>query len=203
MWCIKCHSTLFNCFYGGDPPNRFELVTNSLIPSRQWSYFAPVKSIIHQIKTNQNNQILKIKFRRRLVCERDLTFWFDKLVPSKQEGNEDLFWLWNPWQTNITGPPNGRMFTCYFCRVIKTKSWLNITRRFIPKKIQLHIHTGQWSLVDWMLRSTYGTLYKRHMNINDMARLPWHWHQPLWWLVYQRDTPTSPFPYERRGFACM
>ena len=55
------------------------------------------------------------------------------------------------------------------CCVIKTKSWLNITHGFIPRKIQWHIHTGQWSLVNWVVQSTYETLYKRHMNINEMA----------------------------------
>ena len=41
-----------------------------------------------------------------------------------------------------------------------------------------------------MARSTYMALYKRHMNINEMASQPWGRHQPLWWSVYQRDTPT-------------
>ena len=59
--------------------------------------------------------------------------------------------------------------------------------------IQWHIHTGWWSLVNWDAWSTYETLYKRHMNINVMASRPWGRHQPLWWLVYQWDTPTSPF----------
>ena len=33
--------------------------------------------------------------------------------------------------------------------VFWTKSWLTVTRGFIPRKIQWHIHTGMWSLVNW------------------------------------------------------
>ena len=62
---------------------------------------------------------------------------------------------------------------------------------WVSRMIQCHIHTGWWSLVNWMARSTYETLYMRHMNINEMASWPWGWHWPLWWLVYQRDTPTG------------
>ena len=36
----------------------------------------------------------------------------------------------------------------YMCHAIETKSWLNITCGFIPRKIQRHIHTGRWSLVN-------------------------------------------------------
>ena len=80
---------------------------------------------------------------------------------------------------------------CGYCRAIKTKSWLNITCGFIPRKIQWHIHTGRWSLVNWVAQSAYKTLYKRHMNINEMACQPWGRHWPSWWSVYQRDTPTA------------
>ena len=31
-------------------------------------------------------------------------------------------------------------------------------------------------------------LYKRHMNINEMARLPWSWHQTKPSSVYQCET---------------
>ena len=41
------------------------------------------------------------------------------------------------------------------------------------------------------------------MNINESGCQRWGWHQPWWWSVYQRDTPTSPFLTERRGIACM
>ena len=33
------------------------------------------------------------------------------------------------------------------------KSWLIVTCGFIPRKIQWHIHTGQWSLVNWWCKA--------------------------------------------------
>ena len=41
------------------------------------------------------------------------------------------------------------------------------------------------------------------MNINECCCRPHGWPRPWWWSVYPRDTPTSPFLHERRGFACM
>ena len=52
-------------------------------------------------------------------------------------------------------------------------------------------HTGHWSLVNRVALNAYKTLYKGHMNINEMASRPWGWHWPLCWSVYQRDTPTG------------
>ena len=67
------------------------------------------------------------------------------------------------------------------CRMIMTKSWLNITCGFIPRKIQLHIHTGLWSPANWMAQSAHETLYKRHVNINEMARFMWaKWVNTSW-----------------------
>ena len=121
-------------------------------------------------------------------------------MPSARE-SISLFWTFN--RCHWFKPFYGFDRAVHVCCTIKTKSWLKVTCGFIPRKIQWHIHTGQWSLVNWVVCNTYKTLYKRHMNINEMASQPWGWHRPLWWSVYQWDTPTSPFPYERRDFACM
>ena len=40
------------------------------------------------------------------------------------------------------------------------------THGFILKKIQWHIHTGPWSLVNCLVGSLYEALYKVLMNIN-------------------------------------
>ena len=83
------------------------------------------------------------------------------------------------------------------------KAWCLDTRGFILKKIQWHIHTGLWSLVN-----CWHEVLMRHY-----IRCSWilmraavglmEWPQPWWWSVYPCDTPTSPFHRERRGFACM
>ena len=44
---------------------------------------------------------------------------------------------------------------------------------FIPKKIQWHIHTGMWSLVNWWREGSYEALYERVMNINEDGCRPW------------------------------
>ena len=36
-----------------------------------------------------------------------------------------------------------------FCRPLKTKGTVKVTRGFIPRMIQWHIQTGWWSLVNW------------------------------------------------------
>ena len=41
-----------------------------------------------------------------------------------------------------------------------------LARGFIPKKIQWHIHTGSWSLVNCLAGSLYEALYRVLMNIN-------------------------------------
>ena len=87
--------------------------------------------------------------------------------------------------------------------MIKTKSWFKVTHGFIPRKIQWHIHTDWWSLVNWVAPNTYETLYKRHMNINEMASQPWGWHQPLWWSMYQQDTQTPTYlPLRKQTDVC-
>ena len=43
---------------------------------------------------------------------------------------------------------------------------ITITRGFILKKIQWHMHTGPWSLVNCLAGSLYELLYKVLMNIN-------------------------------------
>ena len=50
------------------------------------------------------------------------------------------------WEMVLLCPPMDRQ-TC-MKTVIKTKSWLKVTHGFIPRKMQWHIHTGQWSLVN-------------------------------------------------------
>ena len=78
-----------------------------------------------------------------------------------------------------------------------------LTRGFILKTIQWHMHTGSWSLVNCWREGSYEALYKVLMNINESGCQPYGWPRPWWWSVYPRDTPTSPFLHERRGFACM
>ena len=43
---------------------------------------------------------------------------------------------------------------------------IQITRGFILKTIQWHIHAGSWSLVNCLVGSPYKALYKVLMNIN-------------------------------------
>ena len=78
------------------------------------------------------------------------------------------------------------------CRAIKTKSWLKVTHGFIPRKIQWHIHTGQWSLVNWwheVLMRHYirgsGILMRMAVSLEDGLGLDGDWcismipqHQP-------------------------
>ena len=59
--------------------------------------------------------------------------------------------------------------TCSVSRDYDEKAWCLDTRGFIPKKIEWHIHTGPWSLVNSVAQSAYETLYKGLMNINEMA----------------------------------
>ena len=44
-----------------------------------------------------------------------------------------------------------------------------------------------------MAWSTYETLYKVLMNINESGCQPWGWPRPWWWSVYPRDTSTVSF----------
>ena len=56
------------------------------------------------------------------------------------------------------------------CHAIKYKAWCIFdTWIFIPKTIQWHIHTGSWSIVNCWQEGPYEALYKRLMNINEMA----------------------------------
>ena len=48
----------------------------------------------------------------------------------------------------------------------KAKHGVLITRGFILKTIQWHIHAGSWSLVNCLAGSPYEALYKVLMNIN-------------------------------------
>ena len=73
---------------------------------------------------------------------------------------------------------------------LRQELWLKVTRGFIPRKIQWHIHTGLWSLVNWVVCNDYETLHKGLMNINEVACRPWRWHRPWWWLVYARYPAT-------------
>ena len=83
------------------------------------------------------------------------------------------------------------------------KAWYLETRGFITKKIQWHIHAGLWSLVNWW-REALMRHYTRCSWILMRAAVGlMEWPRPWWWSVYPRDTLTSPFLHERRGFACM
>ena len=79
------------------------------------------------------------------------------------------------------------------------KAWYLDTRGFIPKKIQWHIHTGPWSLVNCLVRSVYEALYKVLMNINEAAVGFMEWPRPWWWSVYPRDTPTKSTTLSAHG----
>ena len=107
----------------------------------------------------------------------------------------------------MISPCSRHLSPCFFGIKIVARWWLKAwsldTRGFIPKKIQWHIHAGPWSLVNCMAGSLYEALYKVLMNINESGCRPYGWPRPWWWSVYPRDTPTSPFLHERRGFACM
>ena len=81
------------------------------------------------------------------------------------------------------------------------------------------MHTGRWSLVNWVAWSAYEILYKSSSGSRGGPRGPWPppgpvkighkkdghqrrphrfhvsccplgWHWPWWWSVYQGDTPT-------------
>ena len=56
---------------------------------------------------------------------------------------------------------------------LKRKAWYLDTRGFILKKIQWHIHTGSWSLVN-----CWRALYKVLMNINECGCRPHGWPRP-------------------------
>ena len=73
---------------------------------------------------------------------------------------------------------------------------------FIPKVIQWHIHTGSWSIVNCWWEGSYEALYKRLMNINEMAigLMQWLGLDSNWCM---RDTQHPPFSLKRGGFACM
>ena len=58
------------------------------------------------------------------------------------------------------------------------------------KKDTRDIHTGWWSLVNSMARSTYVALYKAVMNINEDSRQPHGWHSLEGDRCIKHDTPT-------------
>ena len=83
------------------------------------------------------------------------------------------------------------------------KAWYLDTRGFIPKKIQWHIHAGPWSLVNWWCKALTRHYIRCSWILMRVAVGLTEWPRTWWWSVYPRDTPTSPFLRERRGFACM
>ena len=85
----------------------------------------------------------------------------------------------------------------------RRKAWCLDTRGFIPKKIQWHIHTGLWSLVNCWHEVLTRHYIRCSWILMRAAVSLMEWPRPWWWSVYPRDTPTSPFHRERRGFACM
>ena len=72
----------------------------------------------------------------------------------------------------------------------RQRAWCLEACGFIPKKIQWHIHTGPWSLINWVVQSAYETLHKGLMNINEDGCQPWGWPRPWWWSVYARYPDT-------------
>ena len=85
----------------------------------------------------------------------------------------------------------------------RRKAWCLDTHGFIPKKIQWHIHAGPWSLVNWWREALMRHYIRCSWILMRAAVGLMEWPRPWWWSVYPRDTPTSPFHRERRGFACM
>ena len=55
-----------------------------------------------------------------------------------------------------SGPTVAPQERTYVLRNKDEKHCVYITHGFIPKKIQLHIHTGPWSLANSVARSAYG-----------------------------------------------
>ena len=53
-----------------------------------------------------------------------------------------------------------------------------LTRGFILKTIQWHMHTGSWSLVNCWWEGSYEALYKVLMNINESSCQPYGWPRP-------------------------
>ena len=74
--------------------------------------------------------------------------------------------------------------SCHHVAQWRQRAWCKETHGFIPRKIQWHIHAGLWSLVNWEAWSTYETLYKVVMNINEVAVSLEEWPRPWWWSVY-------------------
>ena len=64
----------------------------------------------------------------------------------------------------------------------KVKAWwclrYTLTRGFILKTIQWHMHTGSWSLVNCWREGSYEALYKVLMNINESGCRPYGWPRP-------------------------
>ena len=64
----------------------------------------------------------------------------------------------------------------------KVKAWwclrYTLTRGFILNKIQWHMHTGSWSLVNCWREGSYEALYKVLMNINESSCQPYGWPRP-------------------------
>ena len=83
------------------------------------------------------------------------------------------------------------------------KAWCLDTHGFILKKIQWHIHAGSWSLVNCWREALTRHYIRCSWILMRVAVGLMEWPRPWWWSVYPRDTPTSPFHRERRGFACM
>ena len=52
------------------------------------------------------------------------------------------------------------------------------THGFILKKMQWHMHTGPWSLVNCWREGSYEALYKVLMNINEVAVGLEEWPRP-------------------------
>ena len=52
---------------------------------------------------------------------------------------------------------------------------VKVKHEFIPREYIRHIQAHGHKLTNWHAKA-YIALYKRHMNINAMARQPWPWH---------------------------
>ena len=71
--------------------------------------------------------------------------------------------------------------SCHHVAQLTIKAWYlknTLTRGFIPKMIQWHIHAGSWSLVNCLAGSLYEALYRVLMNINKSGCRPYGWPRP-------------------------
>ena len=73
---------------------------------------------------------------------------------------------------------------------LRRKAWCKVTRGFIPRMIQWHIHTGWWSLVNWWHEVLMRHYIRGSWILMRTAVSLEKWPRPWWWLVYPCDIQT-------------